>query len=124
MGLHDLLRGWLTLLTLCSEYFVYVSFSRCLLIFAVCYLKIQPNSRLTVNFCNNLIFHGGRLLGPTPNLQAGGTLLVCCLRLLIQFIGSYTPYLEAVFSIYKLRMCHAVVTRDPHNMESKQNKWG
>jgi hypothetical protein len=134
MGLQHLIHGWLNLLTLCSGYFVDVSFSRCLLIFAVCYLEIRPNSRLTVNFCNKLIFFGERLLDPHPTSKleahslstvcgclfsvlaatlhswrhtpcqlsvaaysmywqlpsiAGGTLLVNCLRLLIQFIGSY-----------------------------------
>jgi hypothetical protein len=65
VSLHDLLHGWLNLLTLCSRYFVDVNFSRCLFIFAVC-LEIRPNSRLTVNFCNRLIFYGERLLDPHP----------------------------------------------------------
>jgi hypothetical protein len=45
------------------------------------------------------------------NLQAGGPPLVGCSRLLIQYILSYTPYIETVSS-----MRHAVVTRDPFNM--------
>jgi hypothetical protein len=51
-----------------------------------------------------------------PNPQAEGPLLVGCPRLLIQYIRSYPPYLEAVFSIRNLRTRHALVTRDPPNM--------
>jgi hypothetical protein len=43
-----------------------------------------------------------------PDPQAGGPLLVGCLRLLIQYVWYYSPYLEAVSSIYNLRMRHAV----------------
>jgi hypothetical protein len=35
----------------------------------------------------------------------------------MQYIHSYPPYLEAFSSIRNLRMHHAVVTRDPLNME-------
>jgi hypothetical protein len=52
-----------------------------------------------------------------PNPEAGGPPLFACPRLLIQYIRSYHPYLEAVSSICNLRMQHAVVTRDPSNME-------
>jgi hypothetical protein len=45
--------------------------------------------------------------------QAGGSPLVGCPRLFIQYIRSYSPYLEAVFSIRNLRTRHAVVTKDP-----------
>jgi hypothetical protein len=51
-----------------------------------------------------------------PNPQPGGPALVGCHRLLIQYIRSYPPYLEAVSSIRNLRRRHAVVTRDPLNM--------
>jgi hypothetical protein len=50
------------------------------------------------------------------NFQAGGTPLVGCPRVLIQYIGSYPPYLEAVSSIRNLRTRHALVKRDPLNM--------
>jgi hypothetical protein len=53
-----------------------------------------------------------------PDLQAGGPPLVGCPRLLNQYIYSYPPYLEAVSSIHNLRMRHAVVTRDPPNMDT------
>jgi hypothetical protein len=52
-----------------------------------------------------------------PNPQAGGPPLVGCPRLLIQYIRSYPPYLDGVSSIRNLRTRHAVVTRDPPNME-------
>jgi hypothetical protein len=48
--------------------------------------------------------------------QAGGPPPVGCPRLLIQYIRSYPPYLEAVSSIRNLRTHHSVVTRDPPNM--------
>jgi hypothetical protein len=53
---------------------------------------------------------------PTLNPQARGLSLVGCPRLLIQYICSYLPYLEAV-SIHNFRTYHAEVTRDPLNME-------
>jgi hypothetical protein len=56
-----------------------------------------------------------------PNPQAGGPPLVGCPRLLIQYIRSYSPYLEAVPSICNLRMRHALVTRDPPNTETKES---
>jgi hypothetical protein len=52
-----------------------------------------------------------------PNPQVGGTPLVGCPRLLIQYIRSYPKYLEAVSSIRNRRTRHAVVTRDPPNTE-------
>jgi hypothetical protein len=54
----------------------------------------------------------------TPNSQAGEPSLVGYPVLLIQCILSYPPYLEAVSSIRNLRTRHAVVTRDPPNMEN------
>jgi hypothetical protein len=53
----------------------------------------------------------------TPNSQAGGPHLVSCPLLLIHYIRSYPPYLEAVSSVRNLRTRHAVVTRDPTNMD-------
>jgi hypothetical protein len=58
-----------------------------------------------------------RVVNPTPNPQAGGSLLDGCPRLLIQYIRSCPPYLEAVSSIRNLRTGHAVVTRDPLNIQ-------
>jgi hypothetical protein len=55
---------------------------------------------------------------PTPNSQAGGPSLVGCPRLIIQYIRSCPPYLEAVSSIRNPRTRHAVVTRGPFNMDS------
>jgi hypothetical protein len=49
------------------------------------------------------------VVSPTPNPQAGGLPLVSCPRLLIQYIRSYPPYLEAVSSIRNLSTPHAVI---------------
>jgi hypothetical protein len=51
-----------------------------------------------------------------PNPQSGGSTFVGCLRLLIQYIHSFSPYLKGVSCIRSLRTRHAVVTRDPPNM--------
>jgi hypothetical protein len=48
-----------------------------------------------------------------PNPKAEGPPFVGCPQLLIPYIYTYPPYLEAVSSIYNLRRRHAVVTRDP-----------
>jgi hypothetical protein len=55
---------------------------------------------------------------PMPNSQAGGPPLVDCPRLLIQYIRSYPPYLEAVSSIRNLRTRCTLVTRVPVNREN------
>jgi hypothetical protein len=47
-----------------------------------------------MTLCNKLVFYGEELLAPRPS-----------------------PNLEAVFSIHNLRTHHAVMTRDPSNME-------
>jgi hypothetical protein len=52
-----------------------------------------------------------------PNPPAGGPSLIGCPRLLIQYIRGYSPYLEAVSYIRNLSTRHAVLTRDPPNME-------
>jgi hypothetical protein len=65
-----------------------------------------------MDLCNKLIFYGEELLAPrpTPKLEDH--------PLLIQYIHSYPPYLEAVSSIRNLRTRHAAVTKDPLNMEN------
>jgi hypothetical protein len=50
------------------------------------------------------------------NPQARGPPLVGCPRLLIQYIRSYSPYLEAVSFIRNLRKRHAVVIMDLSDM--------
>jgi hypothetical protein len=50
------------------------------------------------------------VVSPSPKPQTGGPLLVGCLWLLIQYICSYLPRLEAVSSIHNLKTCHVVVT--------------
>jgi hypothetical protein len=60
----------------------------------------------------HFVTHGERLLAH-PNPQAVGPPLVGFARLLIQYIRSYPPYLEAVSSIRNPRKRHAVMTRYP-----------
>jgi hypothetical protein len=43
------------------------------------------------------------VVSPPPNPQAGGPPPVGCPQLLIQYIRSYPPYLETVFSIRSLK---------------------
>jgi hypothetical protein len=65
------------------------------------------------------IFLRSGVVSPPPNPEAGGPPLVGCPRLLIQYIRSCPPYLEAFSSIRNLKTRHAVVTRDPlsvHNV--------
>jgi hypothetical protein len=89
-------------------------------VFTVWYLRlcqvIRPVPRLCIVIHNKYWVLRGRVVSPPPNPQAGGPPTVSCARLLIQYIRSYPPYLEAV-SIRKPRMCHAVVTVDPLNMD-------
>jgi hypothetical protein len=66
--------------------------------------------------CNNLRGFSLGVVSPTPSPQAGGPPPARCLRLLIQYILTFPPYLEAVSFISNLRMHHAVVTGDPLNM--------
>jgi len=56
------------------------------------------------------VFHREQLLAPRLTLQAGVVPLVGAPRLLIQYIRSYPPYLEAVSSFRNPRTRHAVVT--------------
>jgi len=55
----------------------------------------------------------GRVVRSSPKPNAGVSPLVGCLRLLIQYIRSYPPHLEAVSSIRMPSTLHAAVTR-PH----------
>jgi hypothetical protein len=71
-----------------------------------------------MTFRNKLISYGEELLAPRPTPQVGELFTVGCLRLLIQYILSYPPYLVAVSSIRNRRMRHGVVTRDPLNTET------
>jgi len=69
-----------------------------------------------VTFCD-MLFLWSILASLLPNLQAGGPPLVGFLQLLIQYIHSYPPYLEAATSICNLRLYHALVMRKSLNME-------
>jgi hypothetical protein len=63
-----------------------------------------------VRFITKLEFCGEELFSARPTPQAGGPPLVGCPRLLIEYIHSYLPYLQAVSSICNPRMRHAVMT--------------
>jgi hypothetical protein len=77
---------------------------------------IRPVPRLCIVIRNKYWVLRGRVVTPPPNPQAGGPPTIGCPRLLIQYIPSYPPYLEAVSSIHNPRTRHAVVTVDPLNM--------
>jgi hypothetical protein len=79
---------------------------------------IRPVPRLCVVIRNKYWVLRGRVVSPPPNPQAGRPPTVGCPRLLIQYIRSYPPYLEAVSSIRNPRTRHAVVTVDPLNMDA------
>jgi hypothetical protein len=70
-----------------------------------------------VTVCNTLVFPGEEFFA-LPNTLGGGPLLVTCPQLLIQYIHSYCPYLEAFSSTQNLRMCHAMVTKGQLNLGS------
>jgi hypothetical protein len=61
----------------------------------------------SVTFRNMLVV---RICLSSSQRPSWRTTLVSGLRLLIQYIHSYPPYLEAVSSIWNPGMCHAVVT--------------
>jgi hypothetical protein len=78
----------------------------------------SPVRGFLLSFVTSL-FVTARSCSPTPNPQAGKPPLVGCPPLLIQYIRSYPPYLEAVCCIRTLRTRHAEVTRDPPNNVTK-----
>jgi len=45
---------------------------------------------------NIVSFYGEKIPAPRPTLEAGGPRLTGYPQLLIQYVGSYPPYLEAV----------------------------
>ena len=59
---------------------------------------INPVPRSCVTFLNEDDFYS-EVVSLTPNSQAEGPLLVGCPRLLIQYIRSLPPYLEAYSAI-------------------------
>jgi hypothetical protein len=63
--------------------------------------SIRPIPRPFVTFRNMFLFLRWGVVSPPPNPQAGGPPLVGCPRLLIQYIRSYPPCLEA-FSMFEL----------------------
>jgi hypothetical protein len=57
--------------------------------------RIGPGPRRFETFRNKLFFLRWGIVRPTPNLQAGGPPLAGCSWLFIQYIRSYSLYLEA-----------------------------
>jgi hypothetical protein len=53
------------------------------------------NKHNRATFRNLLVLLRWGVVSPSPKLQAGGTPYFGCPRLLIQYIRSYPPYLEA-----------------------------
>jgi hypothetical protein len=56
----------------------------------------------------NIANQSEALLAPHTN-QLGHPPIGGCLQLIVQYIRSYAPYLEAVFSIRSLWTCHAMM---------------
>jgi hypothetical protein len=82
--------------------------------------RIRPGLRPFVTFRNKLIFlRWGVTPRSTPKWRPT---LVGCPWLLIQYIRSYSPYLEVIFSIRNLRTRHAMVTKDPPNMAGEYKR--
>jgi hypothetical protein len=44
----------------------------------------------------------------SPKPKAGGSPLISTVGPIFHYFGKYIPYLQVIFSIPKLRMCHAV----------------
>jgi hypothetical protein len=85
---------------------------------------IRPVPRLCVVIRNKYWVLRGRVVSPPPKPQAGGPPTVGCPRLLIQYIRSYPPYLEAISSIRNPRTRHAVVTVSFHTAGKKfETQW-
>jgi hypothetical protein len=80
-----------------------------------CLPKESIQVRGSLQSFSTSLFSTVRVGNATPCPQAGEPFLVCCPWLLIQFIRSYLPQLEAVSSIHNLRMHPAMLRRD-HNL--------
>jgi hypothetical protein len=63
------------------------------------------------------------VVSPTLNPETGGPPHVGCLLLLIQYIRSCLPFVEAALSIRNPRKRHVVIAIDPPNMEFKVSAW-
>jgi hypothetical protein len=71
--------------------------------------KLSSSPRHCVTIHNKLFSLTVICINPTSNPLSGS------LCLLIQYTSSYTPYLEALSNIRRLRTRHVLVTRDPLN---------
>jgi hypothetical protein len=94
----------------CSSYYIWVTS------FGWVFQTIPFNSNVCATFCKFDDCLRWGVLSPTSYSQIDGSLIASCPRLLIQYIHTYPPYLEAVSSIRNLRMPDAMVTRSPYNM--------
>jgi hypothetical protein len=72
--------------------------------------RIRPSPTPCVTFHKKPAFLRWGILSPSSNPQAGRPPFVCCPWLVIQYVCSYPPYLEAVSSIRNMRRRHAVMT--------------
>jgi hypothetical protein len=71
--------------------------------------RICPRMRPCITFCKMLVSYSGEMLAscPTPSWESP---LISHLRLLIEYIHNYPPYLEAISYICNLRIYNTVVT--------------
>jgi hypothetical protein len=76
----------------------------------LCHSKVSIQIRRHVgHFIHSWLLMGG-VASPFPHSQSQGLPLVGCPRLLIQYVCSYRPYLEAISSIHNLKTWYAIVT--------------
>jgi hypothetical protein len=87
-----------------------------ILLYWIIYSKKLPKSEAPCNILEQNYFLWRGVVSLTSNSQAGGPPLPRCSRLLIQYIRSYPPYLEAISSIHNLRTCSAMLTKDPFSI--------
>ena len=79
------------------------------LIWLMFYRRISPNPKLFWMFRNMIKFLRWGVVSTSSNPQVGRPPLIGCPRLLVQYIRSYSPYLEAVSPSATWRR-HDVVT--------------
>jgi hypothetical protein len=77
------------------------------------YQRISPDPKHMYLFCNKASFLGEELLAHLPPSLTGGSLLVGCPRLFIQYVRSYPPF-GGCSSTFNVRTYHAVVTGAHH----------
>jgi hypothetical protein len=78
---------------------------------------IRPDPKPFVTFRNKLNFYGEELLAPRPTPKLEDHHLSAVRDCLFNIFTVTSLYLQAVASIRNLRTRHAVLIRDPHNMD-------